>query len=119
MGTGVSYNNASLSLAGRVIKKVTGQRFEDAIAELIFAPLGLEHSFFFADDVMTRRFVVGHNSGPDSTFTVARPGHAQGRRGGRRHHGQRRDQVAWIRFRLGDGTARTAPDCSARTTWTG
>lgn len=46
LGTGASYNNASLSLAGRVIEKVTGKRFEDAIVELIFAPLGMEHSFF-------------------------------------------------------------------------
>jgi CubicO group peptidase (beta-lactamase class C family) len=106
LGAGVSYNNASLSVAGRVIEKVTGQRFEDAIAELIFSPLGMKHSFFFADDVMTRRFVVGHNPGPDGKFTVARPwalprsGAAAG--GITANAG---DQVAWIRFHLGDGTA--------------
>ena len=107
VGTGVSYNNASLSLAGRVIEKVTGKRFEDAMAELIFAPLGLEHSFFFADDVMTRRFVVGHNAGPDGTFTVARPWalpRAGAAAGGITANAG--DQVAWIRFHLGDGTAK-------------
>lgn len=106
VGTGVSYNNASLSLAGRVIEKVTGQRFEDAIAELIFAPLGMEHTFFFADDVMTRRFVVGHNSDADGKFTVARPWALP--RSGAPAGGitaNAGDQVSWIRFHLGEGTA--------------
>ena len=106
VNTGVSYNNASLSVAGRVIEKVTGKRFEDAIAELIFKPLGMEHSFFFADDVMTRRFVVGHNAGPDGKFAVARPWalpRAGAPAGGITANAG--DQVAWIRFHLGDGTA--------------
>lgn len=106
VGTGVSYNNASLSLAGRVIEKVTGKRFEDAIDELLFAPLGMEHSFFFANDVMTRRFVVGHNSDPEGKFTVARPWALP--RSGAPAGGitaNAGDQVTWIRFHLGDGTA--------------
>lgn len=61
LGTTVSYNNASLSLAGRLIELVTGKTFEDAMKELVFEPLGLTRSFFFPNDVMTRRFVVGHN----------------------------------------------------------
>ena len=105
-GTGVSYNNASLSLAGRVIERVTGQRFEDAISELILTPLGMDHSFFFPTDVMTRRFAVGHTQGPDGAFTVARPWALP--RSGAPAGGitaNAADQVAWIRFHLGDGTA--------------
>jgi CubicO group peptidase (beta-lactamase class C family) len=105
LNAGVSYNNASLSVAGRVIEKVTGKRYEDAIADLIFKPLGMEHSFFFADDVMTRRFVVGHNA-TDGKFTVARPWglpRAGAPAGGITANAG--DQVAWIRFHLGDGTA--------------
>ncbi|MBO0838390.1 MAG: beta-lactamase family protein, partial [Actinobacteria bacterium] len=41
LGSTVSYNNASLSLAGRVIEKVTGKTFEEAMKELLFEPLGL------------------------------------------------------------------------------
>src|SRR5206468_7396774 len=41
LGSTVSYNNASLSLAGRVIEKVTGKPYETAIRELILDPLGL------------------------------------------------------------------------------
>jgi len=106
LGAGVSYNNASLSLAGRVIEKVTGQRFEDAIAELILRPLGMDHSYFFLTDIMTRRFVVGHTKGDDGAFTVARPWAMP--RSGAPAGGitaNAGDQVAWIRFHLGDGTA--------------
>lgn len=106
LGTGASYNNASLSLAGRVIEKVTGQRFEDAIAELIFLPLGMDHSYFFAVDVMTRSFVVGHNSDAEGNFTVARPWSLP--RSGAPAGGitaNAADQVKWIRFHLGDGSA--------------
>src|SRR3954467_3679442 len=45
LGSTVSYNNASLSLAGRVIEKVTGQTFEQAIRDLLLEPLGLDHTF--------------------------------------------------------------------------
>jgi CubicO group peptidase (beta-lactamase class C family) len=41
LGETVSYNNASLSVAGRIIEKVTGQTFEHAIKELLFEPLGM------------------------------------------------------------------------------
>jgi CubicO group peptidase (beta-lactamase class C family) len=106
LGESVSYNNAALSVAGRVIEKVTALTFEQAIRELIFQPLGMEHSFFFPNEVMTRRFAVGHNQGPDGTITVARPW-AMPRNaapaGGISANAA--DQIAWARFHLGDGTA--------------
>lgn len=64
-----SYNNAGFYIAGRVIEVVTGKPFEVALSELVLAPLGLERSFFFADDVLTHRFAVGH----DLSGAVARP----------------------------------------------
>src|SRR5579872_1847982 len=73
LGESVSYNNASLSLAGRVIEKVTEKSYEQAMQELVFKPLGLDHCFFFPTDVMTRRFAVGHNQGKDDEIKVARP----------------------------------------------
>jgi CubicO group peptidase (beta-lactamase class C family) len=106
LGEGVSYNNASLSLAGRVIEKVTGQTFEQAIRELLLDPLGLEHSFFFPNEIMTRRFAVGHNVHEDGKVTVARPWALP--RGGAPAGGisaNARDQIAWAKFHLGDGTA--------------
>jgi len=64
-----SYNNAGFYIAGRVIEVVAGRPFEDALRELVLEPLGLERSFFFADEVITHRFVVGH----DRSGAVLRP----------------------------------------------
>ena len=107
LGSVVSYNNASLSLAGRIIEKITGKTYEQALRELIFEPLGLEHHFFFHNEIMTRRFAVGHNQKPDGTIAVARPWHMA--RGGWPAGGMSSnssDLIAWARFHLGDGTAK-------------
>ncbi len=106
LGETVSYNNASLALAGRVIEKVTGKTFEEAMKELIFEPLGLEHSFFFPNEIMTRRFAIGHNQKPDGTITVTRPWALP--RGAWPAGGISTnigDLLAWARFHLGDGKA--------------
>ena len=106
LGATVSYNNASLSLAGRLIEKVTGQTYEQAMKELIFEPLGLRDTWFFPNDVMTRRFAVGHARHEDGRITVERPwalprsAHPAGGMSA-----TAADQIAWARFHLGDGTA--------------
>jgi len=64
-----SYNNAGFYIAGRVIEIVTGEPFERALDTLVLAPLGFERSYFFADEVMTYRFAVGHHR----NGSVARP----------------------------------------------
>jgi CubicO group peptidase (beta-lactamase class C family) len=104
LGTAVSYNNAALSVAGRVIEKVTNKTYEQAMKDLLFAPLGLDNTFFFPNDIMTRRFAVGHERKPDGTIEVARPWALP--RGGSPAGGMSAnaaDQVAWAKFHLGDG----------------
>ena len=105
LGATVSYNNASLSVAGRIIEKVTGQTYEQAIKELLFEPLGLDHSWFFPNEIMTRRFAVGHNQHADGSITVARPW-AMARSGNPAGgiSSNAGDQITWARFHLGDGT---------------
>jgi CubicO group peptidase (beta-lactamase class C family) len=106
LGATVSYNNASLSLAGRVIEKVTGSTYEKAMGELVLEPLGLSSTWFFPNDIMTRRFAAGHNRQEDGTTTVARPWALP--RSGNPAGGMSAnaaDQLAWARFHLGDGTA--------------
>lgn len=71
-GTRASYSQAGYNLVGRIIKKVTGQTFEQAVASRVLEPLGLAHSLFARDDIMIRRFAVGHNPGDDGTLPVAR-----------------------------------------------
>src|SRR5438067_4601840 len=68
-----SYNNAGFYLAGRVIEVVAQSTYERAVQELVLEPLELNNSFFFAEDVMTRRFAVGHLRNEDGPPTVARP----------------------------------------------
>ena len=104
LGSTVSYNNASLSIAGRIIEKVTGKTFEQAIRELLFEPLGLDHCYFFPNEIMTRRFVAGHNQHADGSITVARPW-AMARCGNPAGgiSSNAGDLIAWARFHLGDG----------------
>jgi CubicO group peptidase (beta-lactamase class C family) len=104
LGTEVSYNNASLSLAGYLIEKVTGQTFEQAMQDLVLTPAGMHDTYFFPNDVMTRRFAVGHNNAPDGTVTVARPWALP--RSGNPAGGMSAtvaDQLTWARFHLNDG----------------
>jgi CubicO group peptidase (beta-lactamase class C family) len=55
-----SYNNVSLIVAGRVIEVVTGRPYREAVRELLFDPLGMDHSAFDAADVLYERVAAGH-----------------------------------------------------------
>jgi len=98
-----SYNNAAFSLAGRVIEVVTGKPVEEAIRELVLQPLGLSNTFFDPDEVMTRRFAVGHIVYPDRVG-VTRPWRLP--RNANAAGGlisTVRDQLAYARFQMGSG----------------
>ncbi|MEV0387205.1 serine hydrolase domain-containing protein [Nonomuraea sp. NPDC050643] len=107
-GARASYSQAGYNLAGRVIEKVTGLTFEKAVTTLVLEPVGLSNTFFGVDDVMVRRFAVGHNRDQDGTLRVARPW-ASWRAG---THGNNPgggiassvgDLLRWARFHLGAG----------------
>jgi CubicO group peptidase (beta-lactamase class C family) len=106
LGSTVSYNNASLSLAGHLIARVTGTTYEAAVRELLLEPLGMDMTFFFPVEVMTRRFAVGHTRHDDGRVTIGRPWALP--RSGAPAGGMSAtvgDQLTWARFHLGDGTA--------------
>lgn len=109
LGATISYNNAALNLAGRVIEKVTGLPYERAIAELVLNPLGLHETCYRPADVMTRRFAVGHELSPGEGATpqVVRPLFMprSSAPAGSTATATARDQLAWARFHLGDGSA--------------
>jgi CubicO group peptidase (beta-lactamase class C family) len=105
LGATVSYNNASLSLAGLIIARVTGTTYEQAIKDLLLDPLGMRMTFFKPNDVMTRRFACGHEV-KDGEAKLARPWALP--RSGAPAGGMSAtvgDQLIWARFHLGDGTA--------------
>ncbi|MDE3101928.1 MAG: beta-lactamase family protein [Chloroflexota bacterium] len=72
VGTIWAYNNAAFALTGRIVEKATDRPVEAAMRELLLVPLGLDHTFFFADQVITYRVASGHNVF-DGTARVARP----------------------------------------------
>jgi len=106
LGDTVSYNNASLAVAGRIIEVVTGRTYEQAVREMLLDPLGLERSFFFPHEIMTERFAVGHHRSQEGDVSVARPWH-MGRYGNPMGGmvSNAADQIAWARFHLDGGDA--------------
>ncbi len=120
LGAGVSYNNAALSLAGHLIATVTGKTYEQAVRDLVLQPLGLEHTFAFAKEIMTFRFASGHQRSESGEIAVVRPWSLP--RAGTPAGGWTAtlgDQLAWARFHLGQGgeqcsASTPAPACSSR-----
>jgi CubicO group peptidase (beta-lactamase class C family) len=103
-GTRASYSQVGYNLAGRIIEKVMGLTYERAIASLLFEPLGLSHSSFSTNDVMTRRFAVGHNLSEDGALAVARQWKdTRANNPGGGLASSVADQLRWARFHLGDG----------------
>jgi CubicO group peptidase (beta-lactamase class C family) len=103
-GTLGVYNNAGFVLAGRIIEKVTGETYEQAVGQLVVEPLGMDHSLFEPAAVMLQRFAVGHNVHPDGRVEVASPWQIE--RSGLANGGlvsSLRDQLRYARFHMGDG----------------
>ncbi|HEV7679881.1 MAG TPA: serine hydrolase domain-containing protein [Candidatus Dormibacteraeota bacterium] len=104
-GKVASYNNAAVNIAGLVIERVTGKTYEAAVKDLLLDPLGLSSSYFFLNDVISRRFAVGHRK-RNEEVGVARPyglPRSVAPAGGIVSNAA--DQVRFARFHLGDGTA--------------
>lgn len=60
LGSVWSYNNAGFYVAGRLIETLWKKSYESVVASRVFAPLGMERSFFFPEQVMTYKTAVGH-----------------------------------------------------------
>jgi CubicO group peptidase (beta-lactamase class C family) len=104
-----SYNNAGFYAAGRLIEVATGKSYEQAVQELLLAPLGLRHTYLRLADVMTHRFAVGHG-GPPSRLVVLRPWELP--RGVRPAGGVITtvgDLLRFAHFHLGDGAVPGGP----------
>lgn len=109
LGSQWSYNNAGFSVAGYIVELVTGRRYEAVLKELVLDPLGLEHTFFEAGDVITHGFAVGHSM-VEGKARVARPWALERAIypvGGITCSVN--DLLRYARFHLGDGRAEDAP----------
>lgn len=99
-----SYNNAAFYVAGRIVERVTKKPYESAIKELLFSPLGMTHSFFFAEEAITYKVVAGHITTANGKSTIVRPwqlSRTANPAGG--IISDVKEQLKWARFHLGDG----------------
>lgn len=60
LGATFSYCNSGFNLAGRVIEKLTGQTWDQAMRERLFTPLGLTHTMTLPEEALMFRAAVGH-----------------------------------------------------------
>jgi dipeptidyl aminopeptidase/acylaminoacyl peptidase/CubicO group peptidase (beta-lactamase class C family) len=60
LGATWSYCNAGFSLAGRVIERLTGTTWDEAMRERLFKPLGLRRTITLAEEALLHRAAVGH-----------------------------------------------------------
>jgi CubicO group peptidase (beta-lactamase class C family) len=105
-GARASYSQAGYDLLGRVIEKVTGKTYEQAVTSLIFEPLGLTNSFFALADITSRPFAIGHNVDEKGKLAVAQTlKYARAENPGGGLASPVTDLMRWAQFHLGDGHA--------------
>jgi CubicO group peptidase (beta-lactamase class C family) len=59
-GTLYNYGASQFSLAGYLVQRLTGTTYEYAVQDLLLRPLGLRHSFFFADEIFGYNVCAPH-----------------------------------------------------------
>jgi hypothetical protein len=70
-GTRMSYSNPGYTVAGYLIEKITGQKFEDRIAEKIFKPVNMPTSSFYLTKNDEALLAKGYNgpTGPPVPYS--------------------------------------------------
>lgn len=70
-GTTIAYSNYGATLAGYIVQRVSGERFEDYVARHIFNPLHMDHSTFVQplpkrlEPMMAKGYVVASKDDPE------------------------------------------------------
>jgi len=67
-----SYSSANFWLTGLIVEKVHGKAYPDAMADLIFKPLGMARSFIRPREAMTFPLALGHDR-QGTNHSVNRP----------------------------------------------
>ncbi len=112
-----SYNNAGFGIDGRVIEQVTGKSIGVAMRDLIFQPLGLQHTGTSVSEFIVQRFAAGHlTRNGVATLPRAFFGSANVTAGGVGLC--MTDLMTYAQFQLGDGTAQSGERILARETLT-
>ncbi|MER6050857.1 serine hydrolase domain-containing protein, partial [Streptomyces sp. NPDC001793] len=66
-GATMSYSSTAYNVLGRIVEVVTGQTWDEALRELLLAPLGLEHTMTLPEEVLRFRAAMGHMGEPGET----------------------------------------------------
>ena len=106
VGTTFSYNNAALSVAGRVVEVLTGGSYESSIQNLLFEPLGLQRSLFSEDAPDIGNVAMPHDFQDGKAVLASEMFHLP--RSNNPFAGVlscAQDQFTYLRFLLGDGRA--------------
>ncbi|MFG3438201.1 serine hydrolase domain-containing protein [Nonomuraea sp. NPDC047897] len=102
-GTTFSYGNTGLDVAGRLVEVVYGEPYESVVQRVILEPLGMAHSTFFAERVISAPAAAGHVRAADGGARPAQDAWLLPR--GVNPSGglisSARDQLVWLRWWLG------------------
>jgi CubicO group peptidase (beta-lactamase class C family) len=105
-GTVFAYNNAAISLAGRVVERIARMPYEDAVRQLVLDPVGMADTYFFSDEIIGYDIAACHDV-DDHGSPVVLPSLWHLPRGINPFGGaisNAADQLAYARFHLGDGS---------------
>jgi D-alanyl-D-alanine carboxypeptidase len=74
-GTRYRYNNSGYVLLGAIMEKVSGQSYASFVAERIFKPLGMAHSYYGTDEPKIPRRADGYTGGdkPARPLSMTQP----------------------------------------------
>jgi len=64
-GAAWSYSNTGFAIAGRLIEKLTGLTYDQALAERVLRPLGMTRSCTLPEEALRHRAAFGHVAGAD------------------------------------------------------
>ncbi|WP_115888713.1 serine hydrolase domain-containing protein [Flavobacterium cutihirudinis] len=59
-GTRFSYCNTNYAMLALIIEKITGLKYKEAMAEMIFKPLGMKNTYVFDDDKDRKKIVPSY-----------------------------------------------------------
>jgi CubicO group peptidase (beta-lactamase class C family) len=70
-GTQFHYSNSGYVLLAAIVEQATGKKYADALAEKIFLPAGMSHSFFGAGTPADTTIAIGYVDGaPEAMYPV-------------------------------------------------
>jgi len=72
-GGPVSYDNFGYCVAGALVEALTGEPFDRAVRSLVFEPLGMTNSVYWADHAIWKRVALGHACGGRSLAAGSEP----------------------------------------------